>query len=70
MRERIYKRLGLPVGSLKSESGRDWNEALKEIEDEDKKHSSFEINMSNEAVAQRLRHKLEADKINESWSCS
>jgi len=34
LRSRIYEILGLNKGDLKSESGRDWNEALKQAEDE------------------------------------
>lgn len=41
LRERTYEILGLPIGSLTNEGGRDWNEAYSEAQRENNKLSSY-----------------------------
>lgn len=67
-REKIYKRLGLEVGRLKSESGSDWQRALSEIEEEEKEFNNSSIlkfNISevmNSGIKEMLCEKIEVSK--------
>ena len=56
LRERIYEILGLPLGSLSNEGGRDWNEAKKEAEAE--LRDSFDTEVKRPMLSELSIHKV------------
>ena len=72
-REKVYIRLGLPLGSLKSESGNDWQRALKEVEEDERGDClnastyTHDKSMDELLMIQKERHNKAAAIINDRW---
>ena len=66
LREKVYQKLGLKIGSLKSEGGRDWNDAIREIQAEEAIKFPY-TNDGTYTEEVRARHQKSADEMNEEY---